>query len=67
MNRLSPLVLEHRLPAVARYCISVCIMVVCAVLQMALRMQTGAPGDFLLLPGIFLSGLIFNRGSGVLV
>ncbi len=33
---------------------------------MALRMQTGAPGDFLLLPGIFLSGLIFNRGSGVL-
>lgn len=30
------------------------------------RSGCGAPGDFLLLPGIFLSGLIFNRGSGVL-
>ncbi|MCA1455786.1 sensor histidine kinase [Bradyrhizobium sp. BRP22] len=40
-------------------------MVVCAVLQMALQMQTGVPGYFLLLPGVFLSGLIFDRGSGI--
>lgn len=65
MNRLYPLVLEHRLPTPVRYCISACIMVVCAVLQMALQMQTGVPGYFLLLPGVFLSRLIFDRGSGV--
>lgn len=66
MKRLYPLILEHRLPTVVRYCISACIMVVCAVLQMALQMQTGSPGYFLLLPGVFLSGLIFDRGSGIL-
>ncbi|WP_245473681.1 histidine kinase dimerization/phosphoacceptor domain -containing protein [Bradyrhizobium zhanjiangense] len=32
---------------------------------MALQMQTGAAGYFLLLPGVFLSGLIFDRGSGI--
>jgi len=65
MNRLYPLVLEHSLPVAVRYGISACIMLVCAVLQMALQMQTGAPGYFLLLPGVFLSGLIFDRGSGI--
>ena len=65
MNRLYPLVMEHRLPGLVRYCISACIMLVCAVLQMALQMQTGAPGYFLLLPGVFLSGLIFDHGSGI--
>ncbi|WFU34484.1 sensor histidine kinase [Bradyrhizobium brasilense] len=65
MNRLYPLVLEHRLPSPVRYCISACIMVVCSVLQTALQTQTGAPGYFLLLPGVFLSGLIFDRGSGM--
>ncbi|WP_439400385.1 hypothetical protein ACRQ5Q_43375 (plasmid) [Bradyrhizobium sp. PMVTL-01] len=63
MNRLYPLVLEHSLPVVVR--ISACIMLVCAVLQLALQMETGAPGYFLLLPGVFLSGLIFDRGSGI--
>jgi two-component sensor histidine kinase len=66
MNRLYPLVLEHRLPWFVRYVISVCIMLVCAVLQMGLQIQTGAPGYFLLLPGVFLSGLIFDHGSGIL-
>ncbi|PDT86050.1 histidine kinase [Bradyrhizobium sp. Y36] len=65
MNRLFPLVLEHGLPTVARYAISACIMLGCAVLQMALQMQTGSPGYFLLLPGVFLSGLVFDRGSGI--
>ncbi|MGY4233607.1 hypothetical protein ACVIIW_002554 [Bradyrhizobium sp. USDA 4449] len=54
------------LPILVRYGISACIMFVCAVLQMELQMQTGAPGYFLLLPGVFLSGLIFDRGSGIL-
>ncbi|WP_354101299.1 sensor histidine kinase [Bradyrhizobium sp. RT5a] len=66
MNRLDPLGLDRQLPIVIRYCVSACIMLVCAVLQMALQMQTGATGYFLLLPGVFLSGLIFDRGSGVL-
>lgn len=66
MNRLYPLVLEHRLPWFVRYLISACIMLVCAVLQMGLQIQTGAPGYFLLLSGVFLSGLIFDRGSGIL-
>ena len=65
MNRLYPLVLEHRLPIPILYGISASIMVGCAVLQMALQMQTGVPGYFLLLPGVFLSGLIFDRGCGI--
>ncbi|WP_246667198.1 sensor histidine kinase [Bradyrhizobium sp. UNPA324] len=65
MNRLYPLVLEHRLPTAVRYGISASIMLACAVLQMAMEMQTGSPGYFLLLPGVFLSGLIFDRGSGI--
>ncbi|WP_249152744.1 hypothetical protein [Bradyrhizobium liaoningense] len=65
MNRLCPLVLEHQIPAFLRYCISACIMVVCAVLEMALQMPTGSSGYFVLLPGVFLSGLIFDRGSGI--
>lgn len=65
MNRLYPLVLEHRLPTAVRYGVSASIMLGCAVLQMALQMQTGSPGYFLLLPGVFLSGLIFDRGSGI--
>jgi two-component system, sensor histidine kinase PdtaS len=56
---------EHRIPGFLRYCISACIMVVCAVLEMALQMQSGSPGHFVLLPGVFLSGLIFDRGSGI--
>ena len=37
-----------------------------AVLQTALQMLTGYLGYFLLLPGIFLSGLAFDRGTGIL-
>jgi two-component system, sensor histidine kinase PdtaS len=66
MNKLYPLLLEHRLPVLVRYCIAAAIMLVCAILQMALQTVTGYPSYFLLLPGIFLSGLIFNRGTGML-
>lgn len=65
MNKLYPLLLEHRLPVLVRYCIAVAIMLICAILQMALQMLTGYPSYFLLLPGVFLSGLIFNRGTGL--
>jgi two-component system, sensor histidine kinase PdtaS len=66
MNKLYPLLFEHRLPVLVRYCIAAAIMLVCAILQMALQTVTGYPSYFLLLPGVFLSGLIFNRGSGML-
>lgn len=66
MNKLYPLLLEHHLPILVRHCLAVAIMLMCAVLQMALHMLTGYPGYFLLLPGIFLSGLIFDRGTGIL-
>lgn len=49
MNKLYPLLLEHRLPVVVRHCLAVAVMLVCAVLQMALQMLTGYPGYFLLL------------------
>lgn len=65
MNKLYPLLLEHHLPVPARYGIAAAIMLVCAVLQMALQMLTGYPSFFLLLPGIFLAGLSFNRGTGI--
>ncbi|HET7889274.1 MAG TPA: sensor histidine kinase [Bradyrhizobium sp.] len=65
MNKLYPLLLEHRLPVLVRYGIVAAIMLACATLQMALQMLTGYPSYFLLLPGIFLSGLIFNRGTGM--
>lgn len=64
MNKLYPLLLEHHLPVLVRHFIAVVIMVVCAVLQAALQMLTGYPGFFLLLPGVFLSGLAFGRGTG---
>lgn len=66
MNKLYPLLLEHHLHILARHCIAVAIMLVCAVLQIALQMLTGYPGFFLLLPGVFLSGLAFDRGTGIL-
>jgi two-component sensor histidine kinase len=65
MNKLYPLLLEHRLPVSVRYCVAAAIMLICAVMQAALQMLSGYPGYFLLLPGIFLSGLIFNRGTGI--
>ncbi|WP_249158937.1 sensor histidine kinase [Bradyrhizobium jicamae] len=65
MNKLYPLLLEHRLPLWVRHCIAMSIMLVCAVMQIALQMLTGYPGYFLLLPGVFLSGLIFDRGTGI--
>ena len=65
MDKLYTLLFEHRLPVLVRYCAAAAIMMACAILQMVLQMLTGYPSYFLLLPGVFLSGLIFNRGSGI--
>src|SRR4051794_26049770 len=66
MNKLYPLLLEHHLPVTVRYFLAVAIMLVCSVLQVSLQMLVGHPSYFLLLPGIFLSGLVFDRGTGIL-
>jgi hypothetical protein len=60
------LLFDHRLPTPIRYLIAVSIMLVCAALQAGLQAQAGFTGFFLLLPGIFLSGLLLDRGSGLL-
>lgn len=49
----------------ARYALAATIMLVCAALQFGLRAQSGFVGLFILLPGIFLAGFLFDRGSGL--
>src|SRR5918999_1377615 len=66
MEKLYPLLFEHRLPSPIRYLIAASIMLVCSVLQAGLQAQAGFTGFFLLLPGVFLSGLLLDRGSGLL-
>lgn len=65
MQKLYPLLFEHRFPTPVRYLIAASIMFVCAALQVGLQAQAGFTGFFLLLPGVFLSGLLFDRGSGL--
>jgi two-component system, sensor histidine kinase PdtaS len=66
MEKLYPLLFDHRLPMPIRYLITASIMLVCSALQAGLQVQAGFTGFFLLLPGVFLSGLLFDRGSGLL-
>lgn len=65
MEKLYPLLFDHRFPTAVRYLIAATIMFVCAALQAGLQAQSGFTGFFLLLPGVFLSGLLFDRGSGL--
>jgi two-component sensor histidine kinase len=65
MEKLYPLLFDQRFPTPVRYLIAFSIMFVCAALQGGLQAQAGFTGFFLLLPGIFLSGLLFDRGSGL--
>lgn len=65
MEKLYPLLFDHRFPAPLRYLLAASIMFVCAALQAGLQAQAGFTGFFLLLPGVFLSGLVFDHGSGL--
>src|SRR5262245_36049539 len=47
-----------------RYAVTTVIVLVCFLLQVGVEMQSGFFGFFLLLPGIFLASLLFDRGSG---
>jgi two-component sensor histidine kinase len=51
-------------PTVAgRYALTAAIMLVCCAVQYLVFRVSGFTGFFVLLPGIFLAGLLFNRGS----
>jgi K+-sensing histidine kinase KdpD len=47
-----------------RYAVTTLIVLVCFLLQIGVEMQSGFFGFFLLLPGIFLASVLFDRGSG---
>jgi two-component sensor histidine kinase len=49
----------------ARYALTATVMLVCVALQSGLRAQSGFVGLFLLLPGIFVAGFLFDRGSSL--
>lgn len=66
MDRWIELLPGQKLPALVRYGLTTLIIVTCGLMQLGLQAQSGFIGLFLFLPGVFLSGLLFDRGSGVL-
>ena len=54
------------MPVAARYGFTILIIGVRALMQVGLQAATGFIGLFLLLPGVFISGLLFDRASGFL-
>ena len=53
-------------PVLVRYGTTLVIMALCCLLQYGVYQISGYPGFFLQLPGIFLAGILFDRGSGFL-
>src|SRR5215468_3538066 len=49
---------------VVRYAVTTLIVLVCFALQIGVELQSGMFTFFLLLPGIFLAAVLFDRGSG---
>jgi two-component system, sensor histidine kinase PdtaS len=66
MEKLLEFIPGPRLPLPVRYGLTVVIILVCDLLQVGLQAHSRFPGFFLMLPGIFFCGLLFNRGSGFL-
>jgi two-component sensor histidine kinase len=64
MERLLVLVPDRRLSPGVNYSITTLIMLLSAAIQLGLRQFTGLPSIFLLLPGIFISGFVFDRACG---
>src|SRR5262245_58295873 len=63
MERLLAILPGQSMPIPLRYGLIAAIMLVCAALQFGLQVQSGFTTIFLLLPGVFLSGFMFDRGS----
>ena len=53
-------------PVSVRYLATAAIMVIATALQVGLNYHSGFDSLFLLLPAVFLTGLLFDRGSGLL-
>lgn len=62
-GRLISILPESPQSAWVRYGMTTVMMAICMGLQFAFQNQTGSNGLFLLLPGIFLAGLMFDRGT----
>jgi two-component system, sensor histidine kinase PdtaS len=59
------LLLPSRPPSIlVRYGVTTLIVLVCFALQMGVELQSGMFTFFLLLPGIFLASVLFDRGYG---
>src|SRR5262249_45752724 len=63
MERILWLLPKHRQPVLVRYGVSAAIILVCCAVQYAMYRVAGFAGLFLLLPGIFVAGILFDRGS----
>jgi two-component sensor histidine kinase len=64
MEKILAILPERPQPALVRYGVSAIIILVCCLLQLGVHQYAGFTGFFLLLPGIFVCGLLFDRGSG---
>jgi len=64
MERLLLLLPSRPQPIIVRYGITTAIVVVLFLLQVGLYSYSGFIGLFLMMPGIFLAGVMFDRGSG---
>jgi two-component system, sensor histidine kinase PdtaS len=65
MDRYYRLFLNRNTPLVVRYGATVLTIFAAVAMQVGLQAVTGSDSLFLLLPGIFLAGLIFDHGSGL--
>lgn len=63
MERLLYLLPDRPQPLYLRYGVTTLVMVCSLALFVALEAQSGFVGLFVLLPGIFIAGIMFDRGS----
>ena len=66
MERLLQALPVRMWPVGVRYLATLAIMVVAMTMQLGLNYHAGFDTLFLLLPAVFLTGLLFDRGSGLL-
>src|SRR3954454_4702092 len=57
---------ERPQPPLIRYGTTIAIMAVCCLLQLFIYRVAGETSFFVLIPGIFAAGILFDRGSGFL-
>src|SRR5215831_5195665 len=65
MERLLYFLPEKPQPLWVRYATTTAVMAFCTAVQIGLESQSGFVGLFFLLPGIFLAGLMFDRGASL--